>query len=58
MSKKHFELLAKQISVIYDPNIRRDVARLIALACAESNDRFDRARFMRACDAEAVTPSK
>ena len=50
MSKKHFELLAKQISVIYDPAVRRDVARLIAQACAESNSRFDQDRFYRACN--------
>ncbi len=55
MSKKHFELLAKNISTIYDPNIRRVVARLVADACAQSNSRFDQVRFYRACNAELVS---
>ena len=49
MSKKHFELLAKQISTIYDVQARKDVARLIARVCADSNSKFDQDRFYRAC---------
>ena len=52
MSKKHFELLAKNISTIHDPNIRKVVTRLVADACAQSNSRFDQVRFYRACGVE------
>ena len=52
MSKKHFELLAKNISTIHNPEIRKVVTRLVADACAQSNSRFDQVRFYRACGVE------
>jgi len=52
MSKKHFELLARNISTINDPQIRKVMARLVADAYAQSNSRFDQVRFYRACDVE------
>ena len=52
MSKKHFELLARNISTVCDPQIRKAMARLVADACAQSNSRFDQVRFYRACGVE------
>lgn len=49
MSKKHFELLAKYISSMMDPNARFQAAVAVASACAEANSRFDTDRFYYAC---------
>jgi hypothetical protein len=49
MSKKHFELLAKNISFINDEQARKKAAMAVGAACAVSNSNFDWARFMRAC---------
>lgn len=52
MSKKHFELLAKNISSIQDSQARRSAAVAVATACQASNSRFDWARFISACGVE------
>lgn len=49
MSRKHFELLAKSISCIMDPNARLQAASAVAGACSTANPRFDINRFMTAC---------
>jgi hypothetical protein len=52
MSKKHFELLARNICHIEDPVARRCAAVAVASACHQSNPRFDWGRFIKACKAE------
>ena len=49
MSKKHFELLAKYIESIMDPQCRLQAAVAVASACREANSRFDQQRFFVAC---------
>ena len=49
MSKKHFELLAKYIESIMDPQCRLQAAVAVASACREANSRFDEQRFFVAC---------
>lgn len=49
MSRKDFELIAQGISAIADPLARLQAASAVAGACAQSNPRFDMARFFRAC---------
>jgi len=49
MSRKHFEALAKYIAQISDPNARQQAATAVALACTESNTRFDISKFFDAC---------
>ena len=49
MSKKHFELLAKYIDAILDPQARLQAAIAVASACQEANSRFDQDRFFYAC---------
>jgi len=53
MSKKHFELLAKYISSMIDPNCRLNAAVAVASACREANSRFDEQRFFSACGVTA-----
>lgn len=50
MSKKHFEELAKNISYIPDQYARRMAFLVVRDAAKKFNDRFDSARFMKACD--------
>lgn len=52
MSKKHFELLARNIKFIEDPIARRMAAIAVAAACQQSNNRFDHGRFIAACGVE------
>ena len=52
MSKKHFELLARNICYIEDPVARRMAAIAVASACHQSNPRFDWGRFVAACGVE------
>lgn len=49
MSKKHFELLARNISLISDPSARRIAAIAVAQTCLQFNSRFDPDRFLTAC---------
>ena len=52
MSRKHFTAIAEAISRIENPVSRKEAAYAMASVCAESNGRFDRARFLRACGVE------
>lgn len=49
MSKKHFIVLAREISYITDLTARKLAAMAVANAAAQANDRFDRSRFYAAC---------
>ena len=51
MSRKHFNQLAAGIAKIKDVEARRQAAEVTAEVCAQVNDRFDRSRFMKACNA-------
>lgn len=48
MTRKHFEMIAAIIKDCHDEPTWR-VAHRVADALAESNPRFDRARFLEAC---------
>lgn len=50
MTKKHFEALAAAIAAIDDERSRKDAAIAVMNACASFNSRFDRARFLIACN--------
>ena len=49
MSRKHFVILAKNISQIPNMEIRLQSAIETAKLCAAVNPRFDQARFFEAC---------
>ena len=55
MTKKHFEALADALAKIRPPVWRTDSpwnasVRAVADVCAEINPRFDRDKFVRACN--------
>ena len=50
MSKKHFQKIAAVIADIQDENERREVALTCCASFSLVNPRFDRARFLRACN--------
>jgi hypothetical protein len=50
VSRKHFIQLAAAIKAISDQGERRRTAELIADVCQTSNPRFNRARFLTACE--------
>jgi len=52
MTKKHFELLAKNIRQILDSHARLQAAVAVGSACIDSNPRFDITRFYQACGIE------
>jgi hypothetical protein len=52
MSKKHFRALADAIACIDNSEERARAARAVADVCAGFNGRFDRGRFLRACNVE------
>lgn len=49
MTKKHFERLAASIKTVADVQTRLALAKEVARDCADSNPRFDEARFFMAC---------
>ena len=49
MTKKHFIVLAREISHIPDMTARKFAAAAVANAAIQSHDRFDRSRFYTAC---------
>ncbi len=49
LTKKDFVYLAKTISEIPDATTRIKIARLISELCVQSNPRFDRDKFYKAC---------
>lgn len=50
MTRKHFEILAKNISYIPDMYTRIIAYACVRDACKEANTRFDDAKFRAACD--------
>lgn len=51
MTKKHFIILAESISNdIASPEERRAIAAAVIRVARELNPRFDKARFLAACD--------
>jgi len=53
MSRRDFELLARNIRFIQDTTARRLAAIAVACACAQFNPRFDSNQFFVACDVSA-----
>ncbi len=49
MTKKHFKILAEEISKIIDINQRLITASVTAIACTKINPRFDKQKFFEAC---------
>jgi enamine deaminase RidA (YjgF/YER057c/UK114 family) len=54
MQHRHFAVIAGIIANIPDKEIRFAVTQQFVAALANTNSRFDRARFMRACGADVV----
>jgi len=50
MSRKHFIAIAAEIATIQDDTARRVAALAMCAVCKAQNSRFDRARFLRACN--------
>lgn len=55
MTRKHFKILAETISLITNPVEAWAVATVVIQVGSELNPRFDKARFLAACD---VAPEK
>ena len=53
MTKKDFEILAKNIRQMLDPNMRLNAAIAVASACMEINPRFKPETFYKACGVSA-----
>lgn len=51
MTRKDFELIAAAILTLPHVQNRRQVAEALAEALAAANPRFDRERFLKACEA-------
>lgn len=49
MTRKHFILLAQEISHIPDYVARHSAAAAVACACVNINHAFDKQRFFKAC---------
>ena len=49
MTRKHFKAIAATVSAIADLAERQKQAEFQANICAQTNPRFDRARFLAAC---------
>jgi hypothetical protein len=49
MSKKHFELLAEQIRLIENRDVRAQAAVAVSKACLEDNPNFSPCKFFEAC---------
>ena len=58
MTKHNFVAFAKAIKDIPDTYWRVGTAKLVADVCQADNDRFDRDRFLRACNAVEITERK
>jgi hypothetical protein len=50
MTRKHFRMIAEIISKIENPEERKAMAEKNAIACKKSNPRFDRTKFLEACN--------
>lgn len=49
LQHRHFAWIARTIAGMTDEMAQRDAASVFAEACARTNPKFDRVRFMRAC---------
>ncbi len=49
MSRQHFEALAREIRAIENREARVEAAVAVARAAVSFNERFDQARFFKAC---------
>lgn len=49
LQHRHFAFIAGVIAEMTDEMAQRDAASVFASACARTNGKFDRARFMAAC---------
>ena len=49
MTRKHFQILAEEISHMMDETQRINAAAAVASACKRINPRFDIQRFYKAC---------
>jgi hypothetical protein len=56
LQRKHFEFIAATIHAMSDKTSAEVAAHEFATACARENPRFDRARFLKACGADAENP--
>lgn len=52
MSRKDFQLIADAIATIQDPNARKVAAIALADRLPDANPRFQRGRFLAACEVE------
>lgn len=53
LEHRHFAFIAATIATAYGSDaLRANLANHFADACARTNPRFDRARFLRACNVE------
>ena len=50
LQHRHFAFIAATIAKMPDAGYRADIALHFADECAVTNPRFDRARFLRACN--------
>lgn len=50
MQKRHFELIASVVKTIMDDETRKQIAQAFAMRISSENPRFDRAKFMKACN--------
>ena len=54
LQHRHFSFIAATIAEVSDSNrLRSFMAEHFANACAATNPRFDRARFLKACGAQS-----
>lgn len=58
MSRKDFRMFAKEISSHPDPEARRHLGTWMATLLAQTNPRFDRERFLAACDPKPAAPKR
>ena len=50
MTRKHFRMMAAEIAAMQDRTAARHMAESLAEMFAAANSRFDRSRFMTACN--------
>jgi len=50
MSRKDYVAMAEGVRTLPDPKTRKQTAEFLADICKKDNPRFDRQRFMTACE--------
>jgi hypothetical protein len=58
MTKKHLEFLAALINAAHNGTSAETLATLAAAYCADTNPRFDEARFLVACGTHLPPPPR